>query len=61
MSSVLLILDAATGGKFRPRGHPQGDFSYYGDYNTDGMIPICKSTTFHLRPPIQQGVKCPSQ
>jgi len=43
MSSILLILDAATGGKFRPRKHPHNDFSYYGDYNTDGMIPICKS------------------
>ncbi|OAL55430.1 hypothetical protein IQ07DRAFT_607780 [Pyrenochaeta sp. DS3sAY3a] len=40
MSSILLILDAATGGKFVPRDHPEGDFSYYGDYNTDGMIPI---------------------
>ncbi|KAF2633220.1 hypothetical protein BU25DRAFT_327394 [Macroventuria anomochaeta] len=40
MSSILLILDAATGGKFVPKGHPKGDFSYYGDYNTDGMIPI---------------------
>lgn len=40
MSSLLLILDAATGGKFRPKGHPENDFSYYGDYNTDGIIPI---------------------
>ncbi|KAH7392986.1 major facilitator superfamily domain-containing protein [Pyrenochaeta sp. MPI-SDFR-AT-0127] len=40
MSSLLLILDAATGGKFAPKGHPKDDFSYYGDYNTDGMIPI---------------------
>lgn len=40
MSSVLLILDAATGGKFVPKNHPMGDFSYYGNYNTDGMIPI---------------------
>ncbi|KAJ4369819.1 hypothetical protein N0V83_005583 [Neocucurbitaria cava] len=40
MSSLLLILDAATGGKFAPKNQPQGDFSYYGDYNTDGMIPI---------------------
>jgi hypothetical protein len=38
---LLLILDAATGGKFRPRKHPRNDFSYYGNYNTDGMIPIC--------------------
>ena len=41
-SSILLILDAATGGRFVPNEHPRGDFSYYGDYNTDGMIPICK-------------------
>lgn len=44
MSSLLLILDAATGGKFRPKEHPDNDFSYYGDYNTDGIIPICKSS-----------------
>ena len=43
MSSLLLILDAATGGRFAPRGWPEDDFSYYGDYNTDAMIPICKS------------------
>lgn len=44
MSSILLILDAATGGRFVPKGHStdSDDFSYYGDYNTDGMIPICK-------------------
>ncbi|KAL6708342.1 hypothetical protein ACN47E_003266 [Coniothyrium glycines] len=40
MSSLLLILDAATGGTFVPKNHPKGDYSYYGDYNTDGMIPI---------------------
>ncbi|KAH8716881.1 major facilitator superfamily domain-containing protein [Phaeosphaeriaceae sp. PMI808] len=40
MSSLLLILDAATGGKFKPKKHPQDDFSYYGAYNTDSMIPI---------------------
>ncbi len=44
MSSILLILDAATGGTFVPKGHPEKDFSYYGTYNTDGMIPICKCT-----------------
>lgn len=43
MSSLLLILDAATGGKFMPRGWPKDDFSYYGDYDTDAMIPICKN------------------
>tara|TARA_R110002003_G_scaffold214_22_gene16172 strand:+ start:18887 stop:19477 length:591 start_codon:yes stop_codon:yes gene_type:complete len=46
MSSLLLILDAATGGKFRPRRSPHGDFSYYGDYNTDAMIPICKCSIY---------------
>ncbi|KAF1829415.1 hypothetical protein BDW02DRAFT_509979 [Decorospora gaudefroyi] len=40
MSSLLLILDAATGGKFAPSGWPKNDFSYYGDYDTDAMIPI---------------------
>jgi len=45
MSSVLLILDAATGGKFAPRGWAKDDFSYYGDYDTDAMIPICKFIT----------------
>lgn len=43
MSSLLLILDAATGGKFRPQKHPHNNFSYYGNYNTDSMIPICES------------------
>ena len=47
MSSLLLILDAATGGKFVPRGWPKNDFSYYGDYDTDAMIPICKCESFH--------------
>jgi MFS family permease len=42
MSSILLILDAATGGRFAPEGHNPDDFSYYGTYNTDGMIPICE-------------------
>lgn len=44
MSSMLLILDAATGGKFRPEKHPRNNIDYYGNYNTDGMIPICKYT-----------------
>lgn len=43
-SALLLIIDAATGGTFIPPhfedSHPVNDFSYYGDYNTDGMIPI---------------------
>jgi MFS family permease len=43
-SALLLIVDAATGGTFVPAGHTKhhakNDFSYYGNYNTDGMIPI---------------------
>ncbi|EEP82544.1 conserved hypothetical protein [Uncinocarpus reesii 1704] len=44
LSALLLIIDAATGGTFVPaefrKKHPKDDFHYYGDYNTDGMIPI---------------------
>ena len=54
MSSILLILDAATGGKFVPKGHPKNDFSYYGDYNTDGMIPICKFSYLDSELPLQR-------
>ncbi|KAJ8103627.1 MFS general substrate transporter [Lipomyces tetrasporus] len=43
-TAILLIVDAAMGGTFVPAAfredHPEDDFSYYGDYNTDGMIPI---------------------
>ncbi|KAK9357133.1 hypothetical protein V1504DRAFT_465609 [Lipomyces starkeyi] len=43
-TAILLIVDAATGGTFVPASfrtkHPKNNFSYYGDYNTDGMIPI---------------------
>ncbi|KAK9318968.1 hypothetical protein V1517DRAFT_334054, partial [Lipomyces orientalis] len=43
-TAILLIVDAATGGTFVPAAyrskHPKNDFSYYGDYNTDGIIPI---------------------
>lgn len=39
-TAVLLVVDAGTGGKFRPSGVDPDDFSYYGSYNTDGMIPI---------------------
>lgn len=39
-TAVLLVVDAATGGKFKPDGADDDDFSYYGDYNTDGIIPI---------------------
>lgn len=43
-SALLLIIDAATGGTFMPaayrENHPINDWSYYGDYNTDAMIPV---------------------
>ncbi|KAF1811947.1 hypothetical protein P152DRAFT_38893 [Eremomyces bilateralis CBS 781.70] len=43
-TAVLLIVDAATGGSFAPpayrKKHPKNDFSYYGDYANDGIIPI---------------------
>ncbi|KAK9243434.1 hypothetical protein V1506DRAFT_568420 [Lipomyces tetrasporus] len=43
-TAILLIVDAATGGTFVPGAyrsqHPKNEFSYYGDYNTDGIIPI---------------------
>ncbi|KAK9241855.1 hypothetical protein V1506DRAFT_161345 [Lipomyces tetrasporus] len=43
-TAILLIVDAATGGTFVPAAyrnkHPKNEFSYYGDYNTDGIIPI---------------------
>lgn len=43
-AAMLLVLDAATGGTFVParfrQEHPKDDFSYYGHYNTDGIIPI---------------------
>lgn len=45
MASLLLIIDAATGGRFKPgnweeTNPDEDDFSYYGTYNTNGMIPI---------------------
>jgi len=40
LTAVLLIVDASTGGKFKPRGAKSNDFSYYGNYNTDGIIPV---------------------
>ncbi|GME24676.1 Major facilitator superfamily domain general substrate transporter [Neofusicoccum parvum] len=41
LTAILLIVDAATGGRIRPSSVTDDeDFSYYGDYNTDGMIPI---------------------
>lgn len=43
LTAILLIVDAATGGTFKPNGwDPQNenDFGYYGTYNTDAIIPI---------------------
>lgn len=44
LTALLLIVDAATGGRIKPKDwsktHKKDDFSYYGTYNTDGMIPI---------------------
>jgi MFS family permease len=44
LTAILLIVDASTGGKFVPDAykskHPKNEFSYYGKYNTDGIIPI---------------------
>jgi len=44
LTAVLLIVDGSTGGRFKPAGwdrtHSRNDFSYYGDYATDGIIPI---------------------
>ncbi|KXX82741.1 hypothetical protein MMYC01_200878 [Madurella mycetomatis] len=43
-SALLLIIDAATGGTFMPAAyrtnHPPNEWSYYGTYNTDAMIPV---------------------
>jgi MFS family permease len=44
MTTMILIVDAATGGTFKPKGAKEDDFSYYGKYNTDGMIPIFSAT-----------------
>ena len=44
LTAILLIVDASTGGKIKPKNwsktHKKDDFSYYGNYATDGMIPI---------------------
>lgn len=44
MSALLLIVDAATGGRFKPNqwrsNHDEEDFGYYGSYNPNGIIPI---------------------
>ncbi|KAF2757587.1 hypothetical protein EJ05DRAFT_453393 [Pseudovirgaria hyperparasitica] len=47
-TAILLIVDAATGGKIKPNDWEEThtaaelrtDFSYFGNYNTDGIIPI---------------------
>lgn len=43
-SAMLLIVDAATGGTFMPvayrNNHPKNEWSYYGKYPTDAMIPV---------------------
>ncbi|EON63214.1 hypothetical protein W97_02441 [Coniosporium apollinis CBS 100218] len=39
-TALLMIIDAATGGTLKPKGAKSSDWSYYGTYNTDGMIPI---------------------
>lgn len=47
-TTVLLVVDASTGGTIVPAEfrdhHPPNDFHYYGSYNTDGMIPIYSVT-----------------
>jgi MFS family permease len=44
LTAILLAVDAATGGYIKPsnwsKTHKSEDFSYYGTYNTDGIIPI---------------------
>jgi len=44
LTAVLLIVDAGTGGRIKPLGwdktHSADDWSYYGKYNTNGIIPI---------------------
>ncbi|CAF0949866.1 unnamed protein product [Didymodactylos carnosus] len=42
-TAVLMIVDAATGGSIKPTNFKpmhKDDFSYYGKYKTDGIIPI---------------------
>lgn len=41
LTAILLIVDAGTGGRFKPRDwEDEEDFSYYGNWNTDGLIPV---------------------
>ena len=43
-STLLLIVDAATGGRIKPKGwheqHGWNNFAYFGSYNTDIIMPI---------------------
>ncbi|KIW92569.1 uncharacterized protein Z519_06416 [Cladophialophora bantiana CBS 173.52] len=52
MTAILLIVDAGTGGRFKPDNwsdnHDEDDFGYYGSYNANGIIPIyCVSGIAH--------------
>lgn len=42
LTAMLLVVDAATGGRVKPRGwdshHERDDFGYYGTYNTNFMV-----------------------
>ena len=40
LTAILLIVDASTGGTLKPAGAKSSDFSYYGKFNTDGIIPL---------------------
>ncbi|KAK5699744.1 hypothetical protein LTR97_005875 [Elasticomyces elasticus] len=44
VTAILLIVDGATGGRIKPGNweatHEKDDFGYYGNWNTDGMIPL---------------------
>jgi len=44
LTMILLIVDAATGGYIKPgkwrESHATDDFSYYGRWDTDGLIPL---------------------
>ena len=44
LTAILLVVDAGTGGHLQPKGFvvPKKNprYTYYGDYNTDGIIPI---------------------
>lgn len=43
LTAVLLVVDASTGGRLKPKNwkaRNENDFSYYGGYNSDAIIPI---------------------